>query len=101
AAKLVSLERSYSVIEKIPRISFLVAQKLEQSPVVFVGSRFGHYVDYRASGEPVLRVVLARVDLNLLNAFDGRRHSNIGILGFAIGNSLNEAAVCVGVHATQ
>src|SRR6266849_10871126 len=69
--------------------------------MVFVGSSFGHYVDYGAAGESVLGVVLARIYLNFLNPFDGRRHAHIGVLGLAIGDALNEDAIGVSVHAAQ
>ncbi len=48
AAKLVSLKRSPCDIEEVSRIGLFISQKLEYSATVFVGSRFGHHVDYRA-----------------------------------------------------
>src|SRR5579871_47873 len=66
-----------------------------------VRSRLGHDIDDGAAGEPKFRVVLSGVNLQFLDAIDRRGLSYVSVLRFAIGHSLDENAVRVGINSTQ
>src|ERR1022692_4881343 len=79
AAKLVPLKWRGSSSEKVLRVGGIVTKELEERTMELVGARLGHDIDYRAAGESKLRVVLAGVDLNLLNTFNRRCQTDVSI----------------------